>query len=201
MVTIFHATNATAINHMRGLMRAFVAWHREHHHEDRALIERYFEPQKFEQELDGLPGPYVLRHRWSPAMRAQAEAEGQYCLRDVPPAAATSGLLIAYHGGQPAGCVALRDLGGSGAEGGTCEMKRMFVPVTFRGMGVGKALARRAIAEATQAGYARMRLDTSRRQAEAIRLYEKTGFTRIPPYGDVTEDLKSWLIFFERKLG
>jgi ribosomal protein S18 acetylase RimI-like enzyme len=200
MVSIFHATSPTSIEHIRGLMRAFVAWHHAHHQEDRALIDRYFQQEKFERELDGLPGPYVLRHRWSPAVRAHAEAEGRYCLRDMPPAAATCGLLIAYHGGEPAGCVALRDLGSSGAEGGSCEMKRMFVPLTFRGMGVGKALARRAIAEATQAGYARMRLDTSRRQAEAIRLYEKTGFTRIPPYYEVTEDLKSWLVFFERKL-
>ena len=104
-------------------------------------------------------------------------------------------LLIAYRGGQPAGCVALRDLGDNVA-----EMKRMFVPPVFRGLGVGRALADRVIADARQAGYRRMRLDTSRRQAEAIRLYEASGFQRIESYYDVSEDLRDWLVFFERAL-
>ena len=59
----------------------------------------------------------------------------------------------------------LRDLGGD-----LCEMKRMFVPEAFRGHGVGRALAERIIAEAREAGYRAMRLDTSRRQNEAMRL-------------------------------
>ena len=44
-------------------------------------------------------------------------------------------LLVAYVAGRPAGCVALHDLGGR-----ICEMKRMFVPQEFRGLGVGRAL-------------------------------------------------------------
>jgi len=85
-------------------------------------------------------------------------------------------LLLAYVDGKPAGCVALRDLGD-----GNCEMKRMFVPETFRGRGVGRALAERIIAEGKEAGYRAMRLDTSRRQSEAMRLYERAGFRCIPP--------------------
>jgi GNAT superfamily N-acetyltransferase len=223
MVSIFHATNASALNHLRGLMRSFVAWHHAAHPEDRALIDRYFMPEAFEQELAELPGPYVLRPFW-PArdhgleagqQPAFAGADGHYCaydprlnadyqrgqhLRDIAPPAAVSGLLIAYHGGVPAGCVALRDCGQDTDGAGVCEMKRLFVPEGFRGMGVGRALVRRAIAEATQAGYRCMRLDTSRRQAEAIRLYEKTGFKRIPPDDALPMELASWLIFFERRL-
>ena len=63
-------------------MRAFVAWHRERHVEDIALIDRYFDEAEFEAELAGLPGTY-------------ASPEGR--------------LFIAYQDGQPAGCVALRD--------------------------------------------------------------------------------------------
>jgi GNAT superfamily N-acetyltransferase len=104
-------------------------------------------------------------------------------------------LLLAYVDGKPAGCVALRDLGD-----GMCEMKRMFVPETFRGRGVGRALAARIIAEGREAGYRIMRLDTSRRQSEAMRLYENAGFRRIPPYYDLTDDVKDWLVFFELTL-
>jgi GNAT superfamily N-acetyltransferase len=104
-------------------------------------------------------------------------------------------LFIAYVDGKPAGCVALRDL-----KHGVCEMKRMFVPDAFRGQGIGRALAKRIVAEAKEAGYRTMRLDTSRRQGEAMRLYESMGFLRIAPYYDVTEDVKDWLVFFELAL-
>jgi hypothetical protein len=45
-----------------------------------------------------------------------------------------------------------------------------------------------------------MRLDTSRRQSEAMRLYENAGFRRIPPYYALADDVKDWLVFFELTL-
>jgi GNAT superfamily N-acetyltransferase len=104
-------------------------------------------------------------------------------------------LLVAYDDGLPAGCVALRDLGQ-----GACEMKRMFVPAAFRGRGIGRVLATRIIVEARDAGYRIMRLDTSRRQSEAMRLYESAGFRRIPSYYELPDDVKDWLVFFELTL-
>jgi GNAT superfamily N-acetyltransferase len=168
MVSIVQATTQPQLEAVRSLIRGFLAWHRERHVEDRDLIARYFDERAFEDELAGLPGYYA------------------------PPAGS---LLLACHDGQPAGCVALRDLGE-----GACEMKRMFVPPGFRGLGVGRALADRVLADARAAGYRSMRLDTSRRQAEAIRLYEKSGFKRIAPYYPVTSDLQDWLVFFELRL-
>jgi GNAT superfamily N-acetyltransferase len=168
MTIVLDAATTTHLDDVRSLMRAFVAWHRERHAEDIALIDRYFDEREFAAELAGLPGTY-------------ARPQGR--------------LLLAYHGGQPAGCVALRDLGDA-----VCEMKRMFVPAEFRGLGAGRALAARVIAEARIAGYRRMRLDTSRRQDEAMRLYEKAGFRRIAPYYDLPDDFKDWLVFFELDL-
>ena len=104
-------------------------------------------------------------------------------------------LLIAHHAGRPAGCVALRDLGDR-----ICEMKRMFIPTELRGLGIGRALADQIIADARTAGYRLMRLDTSRRQSEAMRLYERSGFRRIDPYYPLSDDLKEWLVFFELEL-
>jgi GNAT superfamily N-acetyltransferase len=165
MALIREAATPSELDDVRSLMRAFVAWHRERHAEDIALIERYFDQRAFEAELATLPGKYA------------------------PP---MGRLLIAYEDGQPAGCVALRDLGDR-----TCEMKRMFVSMGFRGAGIGRALAERIIAEAREAGYRRMLLDTSKRQREAMRLYESAGFRQIPPYYELQDDVRDWLVFFE----
>jgi len=104
-------------------------------------------------------------------------------------------LVIAYDDDAPVGCVAMRELGD-----GACEMKRMYVPERARGRGVGQRLADRIIADARAAGYRHMRLDTSKRQSEAMRLYERSGFVRIPAYYPLEDAIKDWLVFFELTL-
>lgn len=165
---IVRATTGTELDHARALMRGFVAWHRARHSQDIALINRYFDAVSFERELAALPGDYAPPH---------------------------GALLIAYHRGRPAGCVALRNIGL-----GICEMKRMFVADAYRGLHIGRALADRIMAQAREIGYRAMRLDTSKRQAEAIRLYERLGFSRIGPYYPLPTDLENWLLFFEQEL-
>ena len=169
MTEVLQATTVQHLDDVRALMRGFVAWHRKRHVADIALIDRYFDAKAWEAELAGLPGKYAPKKKGS--------------------------LLIAYHDGKPAGCVALHDLGG-----GVAEMKRMFVPENFRGLGVGRALADQILADAKNAGYTRMRLDTSKHQKEAMQLYERSGFKRIPPYYELTDDLRDWLVFFERAI-
>ncbi len=105
------------------------------------------------------------------------------------------GLLLAMAGDQPAGCVALR-----GIDSTRCEMKRMFVYPQYRGQGIGRALAEAVIRDARGIGYRCMLLDTSIRQVEAIALYRRQGFRDIPPYYDVSEALRNWLVFMELQL-
>jgi putative acetyltransferase len=145
-----------------------VAWHRARHVEDLHLIDSYFEPAEWEAELASLPGEYA------------------------PPGGA---LLLASVDGEPAGCVALRDLGG-----GACEMKRMFVYPALHGKGVGRVLGESILEEARALGHRTMRLDTSIRQHEAIALYRRLGFRDIEPYYDLPEPLRDWLVFMERPL-
>ena len=111
-------------------------------------------------------------------------------------AAPRGALLLARADGVPAGCVAFHAFG----DAGECEMKRMFVPETMRGLGVGRALGDGIVAAARSGGYRRMLLETSRDQRDAIRLYEKLGFSEIPPYYEPSPDMASWLVYFARDL-
>jgi putative acetyltransferase len=102
--------------------------------------------------------------------REVAELPGAY----APPRGA---LLVARGGTTLSGCVALRPL-----DEQTCEMKRLFVRPTARGLGLGERLALAVLAEARSRGYRRMRLDTLPAMAPAQGLYERLGFRDIEPY-------------------
>ena len=83
MIKILNVITDDQLNHVRDLIRAFVAWHRQRHQADLALIDQYFDAKAFEEELATLPGKYAL-----PKGRLQ----------------------LALYDDQPAGCIALREL-------------------------------------------------------------------------------------------
>jgi hypothetical protein len=59
MPTVFDATTPAQLEQVRQLIRSFVAWHRERHVQDLALIDEYFDAAAFEAELASLPGEYA----------------------------------------------------------------------------------------------------------------------------------------------
>lgn len=63
-----------------------------------------------------------------------------------------------------------------------CEMKRLYVKPSCRGMKLGEKLIEELIAHARQAGYKEMVLDTIVPLQSAIHLYKKLGFTECEPY-------------------
>jgi len=86
-------------------------------------------------------------------------------------------ILVAIEGGEAVGVVGLRRLSGK-----ICELKRMYVQPGYRGRGIGRLLARRAIKEARDIGYDHLRLDTLSRLKEAVSLYYSLGLKEIGPY-------------------
>ncbi len=102
-----------------------------------------------------------------------AELPGKY----APP---KGRIYIATVAENIAGCIAVRPMD----EEGICEMKRLFVREEFRGLGIGRLLAERIIADARKIGYRTMRLDTLQRMETARALYTTLGFNVIPAYYD-----------------
>ena len=77
------------------------------------------------------------------------------------------------------GCVALRPLL---PPLGVCEMKRLYVSPSARGMGVGCALAEAVVLEARRWGYAAVRLDTLPEMGAAREVYARLGFVEVEAY-------------------
>ena len=95
---------------------------------------------------------------------------GKYALPD-------GRLYIARADDLVAGCVALRRLDAT-----RCEMKRLYVRKSFRGMGIGRLLAERVVADAADMGYAAILLDTLQSMSGALALYRAMGFTETGAY-------------------
>ena len=82
-IKILDATSKEHLDHVRNLINSFLKWHLKRHLEDIDLINEYFDPKDFEEELASLPGKY-------------SKPEGS--------------LLLAFYNNQPAGCVALKKI-------------------------------------------------------------------------------------------
>ena len=94
---------------------------------------------------------------------------------------------------QAVGCGAIKDL-----DGEAMEVKRMFVLEEQRGRGLAGFILEELEKWAFELGYTCCRLETGKRQPEAIALYKRKGYQRISNYGQYAEVENS--ICFEKKL-
>lgn len=97
--------------------------------------------------------------------------------------------LLMREGGAAIGCCALQPNADSGLDG--LELKRMYVVPTSRGSGAASRLLEAAEALARELGAPRIYLETGTGQPEAIRFYERSGYTGIPLYPPYTESTMS----------
>ena len=88
-------------------------------------------------------------------------------------------------GGRVVGTGAVRTRAGEPATGGAAygEVKRMMVDPVQRGRGIGERLLRELEGALRADGLTLALLETGRDQAEAVRLYERCGYTRRAAFG------------------
>lgn len=64
-----------------------------------------------------------------------------------------------------------------GLPGDTCELVKMYLIPKGRGIGLGKQLIERCIRQAKEFGFKRVYLETMNELKQALKVYEKLGFT------------------------
>ena len=101
--------------------------------------------------------------------------------------------LAAFVDAEVVGCGAVKRM-----PGGYGEIKRMYVEPNARGLGVGRTLLEALESSLLADGIEVARLETGVRQPEALALYERCGYMRVPPFGEYREDPLS--VFLEKRL-
>ena len=86
--------------------------------------------------------------------------------------------LVAYINNKPVACGAFKPFTDS-----SVEIKRMFVHHDYRGQGIAQEVLTELEKWAAELGITNCVLETGQKQPEAIQLYLKSGYVRIPNYG------------------
>ncbi len=102
-------------------------------------------------------------------------------------------VVIAHENGQAIACGAIKEY-----EQGIMEVKRMYTAPESRGKGIAGQILAELESWAAELGYQKCILETGLKQVAAIRLYEKSGYSRIPNYGQYAGIENS--VCFEKRL-
>jgi GNAT superfamily N-acetyltransferase len=101
--------------------------------------------------------------------------------------------LVGYDDGEPVACGGVCHY-----DGGTAEIRRMYVVPVARGRGLARLLLTALEEEARHLGYSTVRLETGNLQPDAIGLYASAGYGPIERYGPYVDDERS--VCFEKRL-
>ena len=101
-------------------------------------------------------------------------------------------LLVVYDQNHAVACAAYRKIGD-----GICELKRMYIKPSHRGLHIGQTLLEMLCSRAFENGYQKMRLDTLDTMIPAINLYTKNTFYIIPAYYD---NPNQGVVYMEKQL-
>ena len=103
-------------------------------------------------------------------------------------------VIVAYEEGQAVSCGAIKEY-----EPGVMEVKRMFTLPAQRGKGIASRVLAELEGWAAELSYKKCILETGKKMSDAIRLYDKNGYVRIPNYGQYAAIEDS--VCFEKVLG
>ncbi|WP_309083963.1 GNAT family N-acetyltransferase [Chelativorans sp.] len=95
--------------------------------------------------------------------------------------------------GEYRGCGAILICGGYG------EIKRIYVAPEARGLGLAGRMMRRLEDEARVLGLPLLRIETGIHQPDALRLFERAGFSKCGAFGDYSPD-DPYSVFLEKQL-
>jgi putative acetyltransferase len=128
---------------------------------DRAAVERL---------VFGVLAEYGLKPNPDSTDSDLADIERSYC--------APGGFfdVLVDDSGRIVGSVGLYPLSSS-----VCELRKMYLDRSARGLGHGRRLLEHALTRARELGYSRIVLETASVLREAIALYERRGFRRYTP--------------------
>lgn len=101
--------------------------------------------------------------------------------------------VVAYENNIPLGCGAIKAF-----DANTMEIKRMYVKPESRGKGIASKILSELEAWASELSYNKCLLETGIKRPEALRLYTKNGYERIPNYGQYSDIIGS--LCFEKEL-
>lgn len=102
-------------------------------------------------------------------------------------------VVVAYQDEKPVGCGAIKALNDDAK-----EVKRMYVKPDCRGLGIATKILYELESWAKELGYKKCILETGINQVEAIQLYQKNKYQRIPNYGQYANVEAS--LCFEKKI-
>lgn len=93
-------------------------------------------------------------------------------------AAPRSAYFVVEEAGKVVGGAGIAPLAGGDAD--TCELRKMYFLPAARGRGLGARMLRRCLETARALGFRRCYLETLTGMDDAMRLYERAGFRRLP---------------------
>ena len=91
-------------------------------------------------------------------------------------------VVVAYYDNRAIGCGAIKPFASD-----TMEVKRMYVAEEFRGKAIAFSILKELETWATALGYSKTILETGKKQVAAVKLYQKSGYSVIPNYGQYAE--------------
>jgi putative acetyltransferase len=102
-------------------------------------------------------------------------------------------VLLSDDDGSALGCGAVQPLRSSKPDAAADhgEIKRVYIVPPARGRGLARPLMAALLDLAAELGYTWLQLETGTEQPEALALYERSGWRRVPNYGQYVDDPRS----------